>query len=412
MEWYLGIIRVIQRWIDHPWELRLNVIVSYSYNWVMDVVVVHPSLNRCGGAERVCLAVVEALMECGYRVILATVDRTDWFMLEDRFGSVIRPSGEFYLYEHTSTQDILLASCFISELMYLKGCDALIFNTYGDLLDSIADVCYVNALPPYIAYRYDGYGDMGSTCWRVASIVHEALSKIARSFGRSIVIANSRFMQSILWMGLGVKSTIVYPPVDVEMFRSAGGDRREDIVVTATRLRFGKRLEIIPWIAREVGEARFKILGVADKLSEPVIERLRDIIDGLGVGDRVELLVNQPYRRLVEEFSSAKIYLQTQPTESFGISIVEAMAAGCIPLVPRCGGPWIDILGMRDGLYGLSYVDVSEAKEKIRCILRDEGVRTGMLNNIRRRVDMFSKIVFKRKIAKIVDTLYRYRCRR
>jgi len=375
----------------------------------MDVVVVHPSLNRCGGAERVCLTVLEALLDGGYRVMLATVDRTDWLMLEDRFGSVVRPSGEFYLYEHTPARDLFLASCFISELIYLRWSGALIFNTYGDLLDSVADVCYVNALPPYIAYRYGGYEYMGSTFRRAAPIVHEVLSRIARGFSRSIVIANSRFMQGILWRCLGVKSTVVYPPVDVDAFRSAGGDRREDTVVTATRLRFGKGLEIIPWIAREVGEARFKILGVADRLSKPVIERLMDVIDGLGVGDRVELIVNQPYRRLVEEFSSAKIYLQTQPTESFGISIVEAMAAGCIPLVPRCGGPWIDILGMRDGLYGLSYADLSEAKEKIRCILRDDEARTRILNNIRRRVDTFSKTAFKRKIAGIADTLYRRR---
>lgn len=375
----------------------------------MDVVVVHPSLNRCGGAEKVCLAVVEALAESGYNVMLATVDRTDWVMLEDRFGRATRPSREFYLSEHVPANDFLLASYFLSELIYLRGVNGIVFNTYGDLLDSVADVCYVNSLPPAIAYRYSEQRYPNTVGWSVTSMAHEVASRIARGLRRGIVIANSRFMQTMLWKNRGVRSTVVYPPVDVEVFRSASRDLRDDVVVTATRLRFGKNLEVIPWIAREVGEARFKILGVADRLSEPVVKSLKEVIGRLGVEDRVELLVNQPYRRLVEEFSTAKIYLQTQPTESFGISIVEAMAAGCIPVVPRYGGPWMDILEAREGLYGLSYTDRSEAVEEVRFILRNEDARMKITDNIQRRINIFDRVAFKKKIAEITGIPYRYK---
>jgi hypothetical protein len=60
----------------------------------MSVVVAHPSLNRAGGAEKVCLTVVGALNEHGFKVELATIEKTDWGFLEDRFGALSRPSKE------------------------------------------------------------------------------------------------------------------------------------------------------------------------------------------------------------------------------------------------------------------------------------------------------------------------------
>jgi hypothetical protein len=40
------------------------------------------------------------------------------------------------------------------------------------------------------------------------------------------------------------------------------------------------------------------------------------------------------------------------------MSVVEGMAAGCVPVVSRCGGPWFDILDCKQGVYGFSYRSV------------------------------------------------------
>ena len=41
----------------------------------------------------------------------------------------------------------------------------------------------------------------------------------------------------------------------------------------------------------------------------------------------------------MEFLQKAKVYFHTQPWEDFGISIIEGMAANCIPVVHDSGGP-------------------------------------------------------------------------
>src|SRR2546430_11402919 len=53
----------------------------------------------------------------------------------------------------------------------------------------------------------------------------------------------------------------------------------------------------------------------------------------------VHLEANIRSESLVKLLASAKIYLHTRVDEGFGISIVEAMAAGCLPIVHESGGP-------------------------------------------------------------------------
>lgn len=57
------------------------------------------------------------------------------------------------------------------------------------------------------------------------------------------------------------------------------------------------------------------------------------------------------------------------------MAIVEVMAAGCIPVVPRSGGPWIDILERRQGVRGFAFTSVTEAAEYIDLILSDRELR-------------------------------------
>jgi glycosyltransferase involved in cell wall biosynthesis len=44
-------------------------------------------------------------------------------------------------------------------------------------------------------------------------------------------------------------------------------------------------------------------------------------------------LKNVPHQRLMHEFRTSKVYCQLSYTESFGMSLVEAMSCGCVPVV-------------------------------------------------------------------------------
>ena len=57
----------------------------------------HPSLNRAGGAENVCLHVINALSRAGYKIKLVTIDKTDWQFLERVYGKVAMPHEQLSL---------------------------------------------------------------------------------------------------------------------------------------------------------------------------------------------------------------------------------------------------------------------------------------------------------------------------
>lgn len=381
----------------------------------MSVVVVHPSLNRGGGAEKVCLAVIGALCRRGYRVRLATIDRTDWRFLEERFGELSRPFEEEFLIGSMPirgkfSQAALTLSLFLPELFYQRmknDCD-LILNTYGELVDSVADISYVNAIPVRVVHHYPESGFSNSIVLRsIAQAYGFSLRAVDKLFRRKVLLTNSTFTQGIVRRHLGRDSLVVYPPVDVERFkRIASFADRENVVATVSRLRLGKNLGLIPRIARLVKKGEFTILGLADQASQEAIEALTKGIGSLGAGDRVRLLINQPPQKLVDVLSSAKVFLHTQPMEAFGMAVVEAMAAGCVPVVPREGGPWFDILDGRQGEFGFSYGSSAEAANMIEVLLEDEDLRMEVSARASERAMAFDSSVFEGKILSVVDEVY------
>jgi glycosyltransferase involved in cell wall biosynthesis len=376
----------------------------------MKVVVAHPSLNRGGGAEKVCLATIRTLIRNGYRVKLVTIDRTDWAFLDESFGVLDRPSEEVYVMERMpirgrSSQGVFTFLFFLGELVFqqIKNEDAVVVNTYGDLIDSVADVSYINALPVRVYYKYPDYGFSSSAMWRfIVQAYSFCLNVVDKLFRSNVLVVNSTFMQGIVSEHFKRDSMVVFPPVDLEKFSSVTDGNRRNMVVTVSRLRAGKNLEFIPRIAKLVKKGEFTILGLADEASQDAVVELKKAIKVLGVEDRVRLLVNQPFRKLVDVLASAKVFLHTQPMEAFGIAVVEAMAAGCVPVVPKEGGPWFDILDQRQGFFGFSYGSVGEAAGLVERLFVDEDLRGAVSVRARGRALVFDSSVFEREILRVV----------
>ena len=68
--------------------------------------------------------------------------------------------------------------------------------------------------------------------------------------------------------------------------------------------------------------------------------------------------------------------------EHYGISVVEAMSYGLVPVVPESGGPWEDII--EHGRYGYGFNSVDEAVEKIKNVDYD------IVTTIQNSMDRFS----------------------
>jgi glycosyltransferase involved in cell wall biosynthesis len=382
----------------------------------MDIVVAHPSLNRGGGAEKVCLTAISALMKKGYRVTLATIDRTDWPFLRETFGETSRPSREFYLMDEMNTKGmlqraVLTLSCYLPELVLMKTKDQydVMLNTYGDFVDSIADISYINAVPLRITHRYPASGFSRSALWRIMAQGYGfSLGAVDKIFPDNTLVANSKFTQDIVSRFLRRRSEVVYPPVETEKFRAktVENSQRQDLVTIVSRLRRGKQLDLVAKIAKLSKKGKFLILGLADEASQDATDSLMRTIKSLKVNDRIELLINQPFQKLADALASSKLFLSSQRSEAFGMAVVEAMASGCVPLVPRDGGPWFDVLDQEQGKYGYSYRNVGEAARWVDKLLGNESLREETSTRARVRASHFDSSIFQKEFLNVVQRVY------
>jgi glycosyltransferase involved in cell wall biosynthesis len=115
---------------------------------------------------------------------------------------------------------------------------------------------------------------------------------------------------------------------------------------------------IIPYIAKSTSKAvSFTIAGLVS--SKESLNSLLRLTKELGVSEKVKILTNVRRNRLKEILLDSKVYLHTAINEHFGISIVEAMSSGCIPVVHDSGGP-------REFVpQDLRYKSIEEAAEKV-----------------------------------------------
>lgn len=376
----------------------------------MKVVIAYPSLNSPGGGERLCLHLMKTLKEKDFDVTLVTLERTQWSQLGRAFGDSFKPDNEFYLLERIPDIPILafrqafivLLYTLVLLLISLKDGHRLVINMAGEITDSLGDMVYVNAIPLKLMYIYPPIQPEPGAQWRCYSRLYSLFTRILKTPGYAIV-TNSSFNQGIIRENLGKDAAVVYPPVDLDGIKSLEKKGvRDNSVLTISRFRSAKNLKIVPEIARYVENCRFIMVGTADKGSEGCLREISDRINELRVEDRVQVFVNKPSSFVLEMLSVAKVFLHTQAYEAFGMSVVEAMAAGCAPLVPRFGGPWFDILDQRQGEYGYSYSNVKEAAEMIGMLIGNEALRAEVSKRARRRALDFDYSVFDAKMMSLV----------
>ena len=135
--------------------------------------------------------------------------------------------------------------------------------------------------------------------------------------------------------GAGVRlARVVYPPVDLERFAAAaavarrGGRPREKRAVTTGRFSPEKRHEAAVRIMRAAGGGWDAVGNAREQFHLDCLEGLRNM-----AGPGMHFHVNAAEAELDALLGGARAYLHPRP-ESFGIAVVEAIAAGCVPVIP------------------------------------------------------------------------------
>jgi len=386
---------------------------------LMRVAVAHHTLNIPGGAERLCLTTIEALQNRGHDVTLISVEKTDWCAVKKKFGDIVLPAREVYAMTARASAKLSSVpiaatyfSAYIGELLWSKCRNRydVVLNTFGDIVNSIADLTYIH-FPLRAAAKLSQIPAFSERqLWQIAHPFYDMVARAMDQIYPGALLTNSRFMQGIIREVIHREARVVYPPVDVARFKTraapAGSDRQNMVVVVASYPP-KRHIDQVPRIAERTKFARFVIMGKADEYSGPTLKTLRELVRECKVEDKVSLMQNVPFASLASALGTAKVYLHVMPNDHFGISAVEAMASGCVPVVHRSGGPWWDILEGMEGEYGFSYLTPGEAAQAIDSLMTDDEMRLEIALRAQRRAKEFDRTVFMRTISEEVERLAR-----
>lgn len=146
-------------------------------------------------------------------------------------------------------------------------------------------------------------------------------------------IANSRFVARRILKAYRRHSEVIYPPVDIDLFRP--GSQRGDDYVTVSRLMYYKRVDLLVQAFRSLPDRRLVVIG-----DGPEFARLKSEAPA-----NVEMLGHLPQADVRERVSRARAFLFAS-VEDFGIAPVEAMACGTPVIALRKGGAAETVSGL------------------------------------------------------------------
>jgi glycosyltransferase involved in cell wall biosynthesis len=97
---------------------------------------------------------------------------------------------------------------------------------------------------------------------------------------------------------------------------------------------------------------RLEISGCSKKLKLRIVgegtelSRLQDLTEKLGVSESVDFIGRVPHSEVPNELAKLDVYVALSRSESFGVAVLEASAAGCPVVVSNVGGlPEVTING-------------------------------------------------------------------
>lgn len=187
-----------------------------------------------------------------------------------------------------------------------------------------------------------------------------------------------------------------------EEVRRELGLGEEVVVLHSSNLRPGKRIDLLlETVARVRPRQAFKLLILAGEPFAPFAEHVRR----LGLADRV--IVREKVNDIEDYLQVADVGLVTSETESFCLSILEAMCFGCPSVSTRVGGIPEVVEDDRSGLL-VPFGDVAALAGALEALIHDKTRRRALGRAARARArELFSAEV----IVPRYEALYRRLCR-
>jgi len=353
---------------------------------------------------------INALQECGFSVDVATMHDIDPGLIKKQHGVSIRDINVIKFPRITCIGYALLCEALNSTVSSTK-----FLNLMMNYDVTYMDTPYVGPLlrlPRHSNMVYYLHAPIErkrpvtplAKPHRMFLLAYMALGTSYELVRRSrVVFANSKFTARITEKTLGIKPRVLYPPVDINLVAKYRSTDREDAIVSFARISSAKGHEFAIRMTKELIKdglsVKTYIMGSAnDYASKLYLVRLMRLTKDLGIEHNVSFVINPEINEAYKILGKSKVFIHAREREPFGITIVEAMAAGAVPLVPRSGAPWHEIVEY--GKYGIGYSSLNEAVHAVKYLL-DRGYHE-YSSRVMQRSRIFSVSIFNDSLCSII----------
>lgn len=366
----------------------------------MDIGVVMSGSRAGGGGELLALRTIGILSEAGHSVALYVPEPVDLESYSRFYNSsfgcriVVREKpiiNAIPVKYRTIPRDFMLKRDIQDQLLF--DLSPTIIPTYTRL----PDLAYFHWIPLLNIFRAERAGRPFTPRWIARKIFSGAWKRNVKRFlnsDRTMMLANSDFTRGEL-SKLGLDCEVAYPPVDVDSWQPPANIHRDGLVSVA-RFSPSNANKHHEWQLQILAGKRTRLLAFGGCSTSEEAHHLEWLMEN--VPSNVSLIPNAPFHQVRDALWSSKVFLHTAEKEGFGMTIVEAIAAGCVPLVYDDGGPR-EIVVMPE----LRFQSIKEAREKVDRALAGE--YDEFLPKLRRRVQMFDVSNYKKRFLSLISGL-------
>lgn len=230
---------------------------------------------------------------------------------------------------------------------------------------------------------------------------------------------NSYYSKSYIDKSLSIESSVLYPPVEIKMknlkkeniILHVGRFRVKDVTVSGVPVGDYKKQKVMVEAFKNMFNQGLKdwkfvlAVSVQDKDRE-AFNSLKKLANGYPI----EFMVNKTNDELWDIYSKAKIYWHAsgfgedlikhpEYAEHFGISTVEAMGAGVVPVVINAGGQKEII---EDGKSGFLWNSIDDLIQKTNELIKDQDLWEKLSKEAIRRANYFAGNRFCKELHEII----------
>lgn len=353
----------------------------------MKVAIYSPYLDTLGGGERYILTIAEILSKTESVDLLFD----DHLFLMGAVGLKDKSAKRFDL--DLSKVRVIQApigkgSNAFNRAFFLKKYDVLFYLTDGSIFYPTAKKNILHIQSPLI-------GQPAKSAWGKLKLK-----------GWNLIIYNSNFTKKNSEHNWPLKSEVIYPPVDVDKIRIL---EKKKYILSVGRFSSSKKHEVMIKVFSDLYKDKklkdwsLHLAGSAAEGDKPYLDELKNLARGVPVN----FYPNLSYNGLIKLYGESSIYWHASgfgeedpaKMEHFGITTVEAMVAGAVPIVVGKGGQ-LEIV--RNNESGFIWNTIDQLKQHTIRLTQDNNLREKIASNAIKRAQYFSKKHFEQSLKEVM----------